>query len=144
MAVRAAAMLLGFLGVFGALAGVVIVVGSAFLGATFAGVLGWLATVDGPAGGVLVPLVGAAGVVVGVGQAVAGLALWRSTTSGSGGARRWALVLAGAGAALVALRLGPEDPLGLGITLGLHVLVAGLLLAGGSGAAASRPGDDAR
>lgn len=125
-AVRAAAALLALLGVFGVLAGFVLVAGHLFLGAVFEGVIGALG--DG------VVVAGIAVAVVGAAQVAAAIRLRR----GHPGARWWAIALAIAGAVLAAARLGPQDPAGPLVTIGLHLVVVMLLALG---TARTRSGD---
>lgn len=128
--VRVAGALLALLGVFGVLAGFVLVAGHLYLGAVFEGVIGALG--DG------VVVAGIAVAVVGAAQVAAAIALRR----GHPGARRWAIALAIAGAVLAAARLGPQDPAGPLVTIGLHLVVV-MLLAVGSAKARGDRGTDA-
>jgi len=116
VAVSAAALLLGLLGLFDLLGGLLIAVGGALFGAVFAGVLGML---------------GQAAVLVGAGLALLGVAAI-VTAVALGRLRPWAwstaLALALLGAVFPLLRTGGEDVLAPLLTAALHAVVVVLLL----------------
>jgi hypothetical protein len=115
-AVTVAAILLGFLGLFDLLGGLLIVIGGLLFSAVFAGVLGTLGT-----GAVIL---GGAVAVLGVAAMVTAVAIWNR--------RPWAwatgLVLALAGAVFPLLRMGGDDVVAPLLTAVLHGLVAVLLV----------------
>jgi hypothetical protein len=116
VSVSAAALLLGFLGLFDLLGGLLIGTGGLLFGAVFAGALG---------------TIGQAAVLVGAGLALLGVAAV-VTAVALGRLRPWAwstaLALALLGAVFPLLRVGGEDVLAPLFTAALHAAVVLLLL----------------